>query len=47
MPDTTGLTEGFVVGAFWEALPGEEEAVAAILSRYVPRSVVQTACIPA
>ena len=38
MPDMTGLTEGFVVGAFWEALPGEEEAVAAILSRYVPRA---------
>jgi quinol monooxygenase YgiN len=38
MPDMTGLTDGFVVGAFWEARPGEEEAVAAILSRFVPQA---------
>ncbi len=38
MPDVTGLTDGFVVGAFWQALSGEEEAVAAILSRFVPQA---------
>ena len=38
MPDVTGLTDGFVVKPFWETRPGEEEAVAAILSRYVPRA---------
>lgn len=38
MPDLTGLTEGFVVGAFWEARQGEEEAVAAILSKYLPEA---------
>jgi quinol monooxygenase YgiN len=27
----------FVVTAFWEASPGEEEAVAAILSRFAPQ----------
>jgi len=28
----------FVVTAFWEASPGQEEAVAAILARFAPRA---------
>ena len=34
MTDTNNLASAFVVTAFWEANPGEEEAVAAILSRF-------------
>src|SRR5215470_12403563 len=31
-------TDRFVVTAFWEATSGEEEAVAAILSRFAPQA---------
>jgi quinol monooxygenase YgiN len=31
-------TDRFVVTAFWEASPGEEGAVAAILSRFAPQA---------
>jgi len=32
----------FVVTAFWEALPGEEESVAEILSRFAPEAPTET-----
>lgn len=38
MTDTNNLASAFVVTAFWEANPGEEEAVAAILSRFAPQA---------
>jgi quinol monooxygenase YgiN len=38
MKDTNNLAGAFVVTAFWEANPGEEEAVAAILSRFAPQA---------
>jgi quinol monooxygenase YgiN len=38
MADLHTLKDGFVVTAFWEASQGEEEAVAAILSRFVPQA---------
>jgi quinol monooxygenase YgiN len=38
MSDVNNLKNGFVVTAFWEANPGEEEAVAAILSRFAPQA---------
>jgi hypothetical protein len=37
MSNTNNSKDRFVVTAFWEASPGEEEAVAAILSRFTPR----------
>ena len=38
MADLTNLKDGFVVTAFWQARPGEEDAVAAILSRFAPQA---------
>lgn len=38
MMDLNNLKDGFVVTAFWEANPGEEDAVAAILSRFAPQA---------
>lgn len=38
MADLNNLKDGFVVTAFWEASPGEEDAVAAILSRFAPQA---------
>lgn len=38
MADLNNLKDGFVVTAFWEAKPGEEDAVAAILSRFAPQA---------
>ena len=38
MTDLNTLKEAFVVTAFWEANPGQEEAVAAILSRFLPQA---------
>jgi quinol monooxygenase YgiN len=37
MPNPNNPSDRFVVTAFWEASPGEEETVAAILSRFAPR----------
>lgn len=42
MTDTNNLASAFVVTAFWEANPGEEEAVAAILSRFAPQARQET-----
>ena len=36
MTNTSNLKNCLVVTAFWEARPGEEDAVAAILSRFAP-----------
>jgi quinol monooxygenase YgiN len=38
MTDTRSSDGPFVITAFWEAKPGEENAVAAILSRFVPQA---------
>jgi quinol monooxygenase YgiN len=38
MADLNNLKDGFVVTAFWEASPGEEDAIAAILSRFAPQA---------
>jgi quinol monooxygenase YgiN len=38
MPNMSNPKERLVVTAFWEANAGEEEAVAAILSRFMPRA---------
>jgi quinol monooxygenase YgiN len=38
MADLNNLNDGFVVTAFWEANPGEEDAVATILSRFAPQA---------
>jgi quinol monooxygenase YgiN len=38
MANTNNPKDRFVVTAFWEASPGEEEAVAAILSRFAPKA---------
>jgi quinol monooxygenase YgiN len=37
MANMNKANDPFVVTAFWEASPGEEEAVAAILSRFAPQ----------
>jgi len=38
MADINKLRDGLVVTAFWEAKPGETEAVADILKRFVPQA---------
>ena len=38
MANTNKAADAFVVTAFWEASPGEEDAVAAILSRFAPEA---------
>jgi len=38
MVNLSEIEHGFVVTAFWEARDGEEETVAAILSRFVPKA---------
>ena len=38
MNTMSNVENPFVVTAFWEAAPGEEDAVAAILSRFAPRA---------
>jgi quinol monooxygenase YgiN len=38
MPNMSKAQDRLVVTAFWEANPGEEEAVAAILSRFAPQA---------
>lgn len=38
MPNMSKAPDRLVVTAFWEANPGEEEAVAAILSRFAPQA---------
>ena len=38
MATMSNASDSLVVTAFWEANPGEEEAVAAILSRFAPRA---------
>lgn len=38
MAELNNTTDSFVVTAFWEASPGQEEAVAAILSRFAPQA---------
>ena len=38
MTSTNKPNDCFVVTAFWEALQGEEDAVAAILSRFAPQA---------
>ena len=38
MANLNTLTGAFVVTAFWEARPGEEDAVAEILSRFAPQA---------
>ena len=38
MTDLNTLKEAFVVTAFWEANPGQEDAIAAILSRFLPQA---------
>jgi quinol monooxygenase YgiN len=38
MADLSSVKDGFVVTAFWEVRPGEEGAVAAILSRFAPQA---------
>src|SRR6478752_5194159 len=38
MANMSNPIDRFVVTAFWEASPGEEEAVAAILSRFAPQA---------
>ena len=42
MTSTNKSKDRFVVTAFWETLPGEEEAVAAILSRFAPQAREET-----
>jgi len=37
MVNLSEIKDGFVVTAFWEARDGEEDAVAAILSRFAPK----------
>jgi quinol monooxygenase YgiN len=38
MANMSNTKDRLVVTAFWETRPGEEETVAAILSRFVPRA---------
>jgi quinol monooxygenase YgiN len=38
MMNSDNSKDRFVVTAFWEANPGEEDAVAAILSRFAPQA---------
>jgi quinol monooxygenase YgiN len=38
MPHMHNPKDRFVVTAFWEVSPGEEDAVAAILSRFAPQA---------
>ena len=38
MAELNNLKDGLVVTAFWEASPGEEDAVATILSRFAPQA---------
>jgi quinol monooxygenase YgiN len=38
MENLGAMKDGFVVTAFWEARDGEEDAVAAILSRFAPKA---------
>jgi quinol monooxygenase YgiN len=38
MANMNKANDPFVVTAFWEASPGEEDAVAAILSRFAPQA---------
>jgi quinol monooxygenase YgiN len=38
MVNVSNPKDQFVVTAFWEASPGEEDAVAAILSRFAPQA---------
>jgi quinol monooxygenase YgiN len=38
MVDLTDMKDSLVVTAFWEASPGEEDAVATILSRFAPQA---------
>ena len=38
MAELNNLKDGLVVTAFWEASPGEEDAVATILSRFEPQA---------
>jgi quinol monooxygenase YgiN len=42
MTSTNKPKDQFVVTAFWEALPGEEESVAEILSRFAPEARKET-----
>lgn len=38
MTNTSNTKDLFVVTAFWETNPGEEEAIAAIVSRFAPQA---------
>jgi quinol monooxygenase YgiN len=38
MANMSKAVDAFVVTAFWEVRPGEEDAVAAILSRFAPQA---------
>ena len=38
MVELNNLKDSLVVTAFWEASPGEEDAVASILSRFAPQA---------
>ncbi len=36
--NSTGSSQGFVITAFWETNPGEEDAVAALLRQFLPEA---------
>ena len=36
--NSTGSNQGFVITAFWETNPGEEEAVAELLRKFLPEA---------
>jgi quinol monooxygenase YgiN len=38
MPDLHALKDGLIVTAFWEARPGEADAVLAIVRQYLPQA---------
>jgi len=36
--NSTGSNQGFVITAFWETNPGEEDSVAALLRQFLPEA---------
>jgi quinol monooxygenase YgiN len=36
--NSTGSKQGFVITAFWETNPGEEESIAALLRQFLPEA---------